>query len=122
MICMESDEDVVFFSKAMGGFCEDDRAESSIFDAGAGRELATASRDLNDAIGLGFGKRTKTTVDGGDAGDVDGGIGITTFLGGIKHGTVLSRSCDGHGGELVVSIGQSDKGILVGVAGNPDIA
>ncbi|MFT7173037.1 MAG: hypothetical protein ACI9NQ_001257 [Paracoccaceae bacterium] len=98
VIGVEADEDVVFFGEGVDGFGEDDGTESGIIDRGAGSELAATGRDLNDAVGLGFSEGLEGTAGSGERRDVDGGVGVSTRLGGIEHLLILFWCCDWHVG------------------------
>lgn len=97
VVGVEGDEDVVARSEAMGGFGEDDGTEGHVLDGNAGGKFTTAGADLDDAVGLGVGKGFEGSVEGGRRGDVDGRVGVATFLGGVQHGAILGGSGNGHG-------------------------
>jgi hypothetical protein len=112
VVGVEGDQHVVFFREEVAGLGEDDGTEGGVLDGGAGGEFAAAGGDLDDAVGLGFGEGAQRAVDGGDRGDVDGGVGIAALLGGVQHGAVLRGSCDWHNGLLVSpSAGRGQAGI-----------
>lgn len=96
VIGVKSDENVVFLGEGVDSLSEDNGSERSITDGGAGRELTTSGRDLDDAVGLGFSKSLEGSVGGGKRGDVDGGISVSTLLGGIEHLGVLFWGRDWH--------------------------
>ena len=97
VIRVQGDEDIVFLREAMRGLGQHNRTEGFVAHAGAGSELAAACGNLDDAIRFRFRKGAQGSIDGGDAGDIDRRIGVTTLLSGIEHGTVLSRSSNWHG-------------------------
>lgn len=98
VIGVEADEDVVFLSEGVDGFGEDDGTESGVIDGGAGSELATTGRDLDDTVGLCLSESFEGAAGGGEGSDVDGGVGISTLLGGIEHLLILFWCCNWHAG------------------------
>lgn len=92
VIGVQSDEDVVFFCEAMNGFGKNDGTEGGVRYFATGGELSATSRDLDNAVAFGFGEGAESAVDGGDGSYVDGWVGVSALLSGIKHGTVL-RGC-----------------------------
>ena len=109
VVGVEGDQDVVFLREEVAGFGQDDGTEGGVLDGGAGGELAAAGGNLDDSVGFRFGKSAERTVDGGERGDVDGGVGVAAFLGGVQHGAVLRGSCDWHNGVLVSKRRADDK-------------
>jgi hypothetical protein len=96
MVRVEGNEHIVFFSESVDGFGKDDCSKSGVSNGGAGCELATSGRNLNDPIRLGLGKGFESSVGSCERGDVDGRIGISTLLGGIEHLGVLFWGRDWH--------------------------
>ena len=96
LIGVEGDQDVVFGREEVDGFCEHDGTEGHVFHGSAGGKLTTAGGDLDDAVGLRLGEGFQSAIDRGEGGDVDGGVGVSAFLGGINHGTILGGGGDGH--------------------------
>jgi len=96
VVGVESDEDVVFLSEQVSGLGEDDGAKGFVCNGGAGGEAATTGGYLNNTIGSGLGKSFERTTDGSEGGDVNGGVCVTTFLGGVEHSGVLCWCCNWH--------------------------
>ena len=96
VVRVKCDEDVVFLGEGVDGFGEDNGSKSGVSDGGSSCELPASGRDLNDSIGLGFGESFESSIGGGERGDVDGRIGISTLLGGIEHLGVLFWGRDWH--------------------------
>ena len=61
----------------------------SALERSAGSKLATAQRNLDDAVGLSLGKSLEGAVDNLDGGHVNGGIGVALFLSRVEHLDVL---------------------------------
>jgi len=109
VICMEANEDVVFFSESVDRLGEDNGTECGVVDGGSGSELPAPGGDLNDAIGFGLGECLERTICGGEGGDVDGWVCVTSLLGGIEHLTVLFWCRDGHDWRWVTEISDLGK-------------
>ena len=101
MVGVQSNEYVVLLGKAMYGLSENDGANGGILHGGAGSELATAQRDLDDTVGLSFSESLEGAVDDLDGGHVDGRVGIALLLGRIKHLDVLFLCRYRHGTYIV---------------------
>ena len=99
MVGVQANKDIVFFSEQVSGFGKHDGAESFVGNSGAGCEATATGGNLDDAIGACLGECLECTINGGQGGDVDGGICIATLLGGIEHGGVLFRCCYWHDAE-----------------------
>lgn len=104
VVGVEGDEDIVFFGEAVDGFGEDDGAEGGVADVESGSKLATASGDLDDAVGLGIGEGLEGTIRGCERRDIDGWIGVAVLLSSIEHILVLFWCRNRH------ELGHSGKG------------
>jgi hypothetical protein len=100
VIGVEGNEDVVALSQNVSGLSEHNGTKGHVFHVSAGGKLAAASADLDDAVGLALSEGTESAAQRREGGDIDGGVGVPTFLGGIKHGTELSRCGNWHGGSV----------------------
>ena len=96
MISVEADEDVIFLGENMNSLGKNDGTEGRVIDRSAGCELAATGRDLDDAVGFRFREGLESAIGGSERGDVDGGIGVSTLLGGIEHLLVLFWCRDWH--------------------------
>ena len=96
VVCVEGDEDVVFFGEAVSSFGEDDGAEDCVFDIETGGKFAGACGELDDAVGFGIREGFEGGVDGDERADVDGRVCVVALLSGIEHLGVLFGSGDRH--------------------------
>ncbi len=109
VVGVKSDEDIVFLSENVDGFSKHDGSEGRVVNCGAGSELAATGGNLDNAIGLGLGECLERTICGGERGDVNGWVCVTTLLGGIEHLTVLFWCRDGHDWRWVTEISDIGK-------------
>ena len=100
VVCVEGNEDVVALGKAMHGLGQNNRAQGHVLDTGARGKFAAAGGDLDDSVRLRIRKGLQCAVDGRQRGDVDGGVCVTTLLGGVEHGGILGGCGNGHDGSL----------------------
>ena len=95
VVGVQGDQDVVALCKGVGSFGEHLGAEGHVFDA-AGGVGAAAAGNLDDAVAASFGKAFHDTVNGFEAGDVDGWVCKLALLGVVKHLAVLVIGCNWH--------------------------
>ena len=112
VVGVESDEDVVFLGENVDGFGQNDGPECGVVDIETGSELAATGGNLDDPVGIGIGEGLQGAVGGGDGSDVDGRVGVSAFLGGIEHGTVLCWCGDWHSAGGLADGGGDDKGCV----------
>ena len=104
VVGVQSNEYVVLLSEAMYSLSENDGADGGILHGSAGSELATAQRNLDDAVRLSLSKSLEGAVDDLDGGHVDGRIGIALLLGRVKHLDVLFLCRYRHGTYFCLSV------------------